>query len=77
MTQTKRYWFGPKRVGFGIGPRSWQGWMVMVVYVALTVMLKQWVPPEAHRAAFWVAFGCITAVMAVIAIVTYGPRKPR
>jgi len=77
MTQTKRYWFGPKRVGFGIGPRSWQGWMVMVAYVVVVVTLKQLLPPEAHQAGFWTGFAVITAAVVGIAIVTYGPRAPR
>ena len=30
MTQ----WFGPKRIGYGIGPRSWQGWLATALLVA-------------------------------------------
>jgi hypothetical protein len=75
MPETKRYWFGPKRIGFGIGPRSWQGWLVMAIYVALVIMLKQWLPSATHRTMSWAAFGCITAAVAIVAAVTYGPRK--
>src|ERR1017187_3853617 len=25
---TKQAWFGPKRLGWGLAPRSWQGWLV-------------------------------------------------
>ena len=31
--KTSAGWFGPKRFGFGIGPASWQGWLVMLVFV--------------------------------------------
>jgi len=31
-------WFGPKRFGWGIGPRTWQGWAVTVVVAAAFVV---------------------------------------
>jgi hypothetical protein len=31
-------WFEPKRYGYGAGlPISWQGWVIMILYVALVV----------------------------------------
>jgi hypothetical protein len=31
-------WFAPKRYGFGAGlPISWQGWLVVAIYVAAAV----------------------------------------
>ena len=30
-------WFGPKTVGYGIGPRSWQGWLATVIFFAATL----------------------------------------
>lgn len=32
-------WFGPKRIGFGIRPRTWQGWVIMLVLAALLAWL--------------------------------------
>jgi hypothetical protein len=34
----KQPWFGPRRMGFGYGPRTWQGWLVSAV-LALFVIL--------------------------------------
>jgi hypothetical protein len=28
-------WFGRKRYGYGYGPRTWQGWLVMLVLVII------------------------------------------
>jgi hypothetical protein len=25
-----RPWFGPKRIGWGLRPQTWQGWLVML-----------------------------------------------
>jgi hypothetical protein len=37
MTSTRTYWFGRKRFGWGIGPKSWQGWMAILVYCLLMI----------------------------------------
>lgn len=29
-------WFGPRRTGFGIGPRAWQGWAATAVLIVAT-----------------------------------------
>ncbi len=29
-------WFGPRRIGFGIGPRAWQGWAATAVLIVAT-----------------------------------------
>jgi hypothetical protein len=36
--QTSKYWFPAKRVGWGWGfPVTWQGWLVLIAYLALVV----------------------------------------
>ncbi len=34
----KKPWFGPKRIGWGFRPATWQGWLVVAVYVAVLVL---------------------------------------
>jgi hypothetical protein len=34
-TDSGRPWFGPKRVGYGISPKTWQGWLVTLAPVVL------------------------------------------
>ena len=36
MQNERKYWFPAKRYGYGWGiPSSWQGWLVLAVFVAL------------------------------------------
>ena len=35
----RRPWFGPKRIGIGYGPRTWQGWLLVAVSVAATILV--------------------------------------
>lgn len=35
----KQPWFGPKRFGYGYGPRTWQGWVTLAVLVAFLIIV--------------------------------------
>ena len=37
-------WFGPKSVGWGITPRSWQGWLSLVIAVLAEVLVASRAP---------------------------------
>ncbi len=39
LGQQKQSWFGPKRIGYGYGPRTWQGWLLVGVSVAGTIIV--------------------------------------
>lgn len=34
-----RPWFGPKRIGIGYRPQTWEGWLVLLGGVAVVVVL--------------------------------------
>jgi len=38
----KRPWFGPKRIGYGISPKTWQGWLILAVFVAAVTGIAFW-----------------------------------
>jgi hypothetical protein len=33
----RRPWFGRRHIGFGVGPRTWQGWLVTAIYIGLAL----------------------------------------
>jgi hypothetical protein len=37
--QGRRPWFGPKRIGFGYRPQTWQGWLVIIVPAAVIILI--------------------------------------
>jgi hypothetical protein len=50
---SKRYWFPAKRYGYGWGPPStWQGWVVLAVFVALVLAGIVLFPPDVRLLAF-------------------------
>jgi hypothetical protein len=40
--QQHRPWFGPKRVGWGVRPQTWQGWLIMAIIVAACLGIGLW-----------------------------------
>ncbi len=37
----RRAWFGPKRIGWGVRPQTWQGWLVTAAVIVVIVVLIQ------------------------------------
>jgi hypothetical protein len=65
MQNERKYWFPAKRYGYGWGiPSSWQGWIVLAVFVALLVVGSFLFPPHAKLGAYlaYVAVLCVLLV---------------
>jgi hypothetical protein len=44
-----QYWFPAKRRGWGWGPpSSWQGWVALIVFIALVIAGSLFFPPARH-----------------------------
>ena len=37
----KQPWFGPKRIGYGYGPRAWQGWLIVIVVAIIVILVTR------------------------------------
>jgi hypothetical protein len=46
MTVRSQGWFGRKRLGWGFGPRSWQGWLTVLIYALLMMTLPAYFGPQ-------------------------------
>jgi hypothetical protein len=55
---TERPWFGPKRFGWGWTPVTWQGWLVVVAFLAAVVL-----------SGFYLAGAARVAVVVVLIVV--------
>jgi hypothetical protein len=61
-------WFGPKKFG-GIGPRSWQAWVVIALYLAVVVgVVPNLGLPHASKHQVW---GITTMILIGIMLLTY------
>jgi hypothetical protein len=46
-------WFGPKRYGYGIGPRGWQGWLTTVLLVGGALLDARFFHPGQFGLPIW------------------------
>lgn len=64
-------WFGPKRLGFGIGPRNWQGWGVVLAFIGVVTYVPR--SYDLSRGEYWLLVGASLAVLLGIIYLTYQP----
>ncbi|MGH7882461.1 MAG: hypothetical protein ACREN8_06085, partial [Candidatus Dormibacteraceae bacterium] len=67
----KRAWFGPKRVGWGLTPIAWQGWLVTAIFGLAVLALMLFT----HASSKGV-IGTILMVVAFIAIALLTGKPP-
>ncbi len=62
-----RYWFPAKRYGWGWGPPNcWQGWLVILAYIALLSGGAFLLHPDKHLAFFIGYAVALTTVLIII-----------
>jgi hypothetical protein len=63
---TRRPWFGPKRgPGYGWSARSWQGWLVLALFVAATIGFSNVFPDH-----FWIPLVILLACLSLVIYLT-------
>ena len=63
--QEQKFWFHAKLFGYGWGlPASWQGWVVLVVYLALVIATVLFAPAVTRLPAIFVFTAMLIVVVA-------------
>lgn len=64
-------WFGPKRFGYGLGPRSWKGWTATAVFVVLILGVTASLPllVAHHLSPFWAVGGDLVLTIGFLVLV--------
>jgi hypothetical protein len=68
-------WFGPRTIGYGIGPRSWQGWLATAIFLAVLIG-SRFVRPESFGLPHWIrplGVSVVALGYLVLAFLTYEP----
>ena len=63
-------WFGPKTFGYGIGPRSWQGWLATVLF-AVIVIGSRFIPFESFGLPDWSRTGLLIGTGVIFALTVF------
>ena len=69
-----RYWFKPKKFGYGASPSTWEGWALGVIYVVGLVVASIALVPfgravSSGRIATWIVI--VTAATAATFLIAY------
>jgi hypothetical protein len=68
-----RYWFKPKRYGYGATPVTWEGWAVTAAFVLFVIGASYWrlmhSLPTGEDWYYWLA--AVLAAAAVLVAVSY------
>ena len=73
MDNENRYWFPAKRYGWGWGPPNcWQGWVVLVGWLAILFSAKA-VFPHPRPVAYWIFLAVMVGLLMVICYVKGEP----
>ena len=68
MTQSdNRYWFKPRRYGYGARPTNWKGWAAALAYL-LAILMLFWLFPAPNAQTATVAY--IGLWVCAVALVT-------
>ncbi len=51
MSKQKKYWFKRRRYGWGWLPVTWQGWLTVAVFLALSLSAARLLPPKPQQPA--------------------------
>jgi hypothetical protein len=78
MENAPKYWFPAKRYGWGWGlPATWQGWVVLITYLALMLGGLAVMHPVATDATYTLYACVVTAVFLVVVWRTGEPPQWR
>ncbi|MEO6798411.1 MAG: hypothetical protein ABI178_00525 [Rhodanobacter sp.] len=66
MTVRSQGWFGRKRLGWGFGPRSWQGWLTVLIYALLMMTLPTYFGPQLGDRGVRIAWIGLTILFFVV-----------
>ena len=65
-------WFGPKAYGFGLGPKTWQGWLAIIIYAVLMIAIA-----KSKYFSLGLKLGALAIVTATLGLVVYFTYRPR
>jgi len=61
-----KYWFKPKKYGYGAYPSSWEGWVVVLLFIVLLVSIARF--QEKNNFENYVSFISEVVILGIILV---------
>ncbi len=68
----KNPWFSKKRIGYGVRPASWQGWLLLLVFGAIIAGSGMYFIPQNGIIAFSVITLISLVILLLVVKITFG-----
>jgi hypothetical protein len=73
-----KYWFKRKDYGWGWTPANWRGWLVLVVYLVLEIVLVKWLNiDDSDRGVMTFVLATIGLALVLVAVCYKTGEKPK
>jgi len=63
-----KYWFQSKIHGYGAYPSSWEGWLVIVAFIALVIWRASDMMNHLDTTRYFIELGSLVGILIVISI---------
>jgi hypothetical protein len=73
MDKAQPYWFYANRNGWGWGPATWQGWLVIVAWLSIFLWGLRVTGLRAHP---WTHAAYVAAMLGLLALICYLKGEP-
>ena len=76
---TNKRWFGPKNVGWGPAPKSWEGWLFTLVWLASLILILFYLHSINSLNIINIAIVIVFAAIILLSVsaLTYGSDKEK
>jgi hypothetical protein len=71
----KKYWFKAKIYGFGWYPATWQGWLIILIYLAIFGMLTYIFESNIEKYSFFY-FTAVSVITGLLIYISYKKGEP-
>jgi hypothetical protein len=69
-----RFWFKPRRYGYGATPVTWEGWVLVAIYVAVILTCVAALTSRGQTLSGWL-MSVVVIVAATVAMIVIGVKK--
>ncbi len=60
-----KYWFKPRGFGYGATPTTWEGWVLVLLFMAYFLLIAYVIAPEE---GFWQVFYVVLGIVIMLLI---------
>lgn len=69
MQETKKYWFKAKNYGWGWTPSTWQGWLVLALFILVNIYIFKDIEQGSYSASSVFLNFILPSILSVVVLI--------